>query len=90
MNEIEELDLEQELPEIKIVPTRWDHTGWKYVLEDPEKKKYFNNPNRINGAYGGNIDVQPQRGSFEVTGTMNSMDRSYARRASEMIGTTYG
>lgn len=41
----------QTIPEekkLKLVPSRWSHTGWKYVLDDPKSTKFFTNPNRAN------------------------------------------
>ena len=31
-----------------VVPCRWSHTGWKYVVQDPAQEKYFSHPNRVN------------------------------------------
>ena len=68
------MDLDAEIPEVKIVPSRWEKSGFRYVFEEPSQKKYFNNPNRINGAFGSIND--PRRGSFDnevnVTGFQNS------------------
>ena len=35
-------------PGVSLVPCRWSNTGWRYVAADPEKKQFFNNPNRVN------------------------------------------
>ena len=31
----------------QLVPSRWSHTGWRYV-EDLSKERFFSNPNRFN------------------------------------------
>ena len=33
---------------LKLVPCRWSHTGWKYVQDDPAKTNFFSSPNRVN------------------------------------------
>jgi len=33
---------------VSLVPCRWSNSGWRYVAKDPEKKPFFNNPNRVN------------------------------------------
>jgi len=33
---------------LKLVPSRWSHTGWRYVLDDPQETEYFSSPNRVN------------------------------------------
>ena len=93
MNEVEKLDLDNEIPEMKIVPSRWEKSGFKYVFEDPAQKKYFNSPQRRNGAFGGmNEDANPRRSSFDkeiiASGFQNSITGSHLRRGSE-IGSTY-
>ena len=49
------------LPEenLKLVPCRWSHTGWKYVQADPGKTHFFKNPNRVN-SFGFNKDVKDE------------------------------
>lgn len=54
---------------IKLVPDRWSHTGWKYVGEEPSDKKFFKSPNRINmfGRIKAPVaDLSPKRGSNSV------------------------
>ena len=33
---------------VRLVPDRWNPTGWKYVKSDPVNEKFFNSPNKIN------------------------------------------
>ena len=32
LNELEKLDLDAEIPEVKIVPSRWEKSGFRYVF----------------------------------------------------------
>ena len=39
---------EEPASNLKLVPCRWAHTGWKYVKAEPASEKYFAHPNRVN------------------------------------------
>lgn len=39
---------EEPAANLKLVPCRWAHTGWKYVKAEPSDEKFFTNPNRVN------------------------------------------
>mmetsp|Transcript_39536 Transcript_39536/g.60374 ORF Transcript_39536/g.60374 Transcript_39536/m.60374 type:complete len:128 (+) Transcript_39536:3-386(+) len=61
---------------VKLVPSRWSNSGWKYVMEDPMNQSFFNHPNRVN-AHGW------QKGSrFAAKNGAKSVMRSHVPRES--------
>ena len=89
VNEIEQLNFDSEMPampdipNMKVVPSRWEHSGWRYMFVEPSKDKFLNKPNRINGAFGIG-DQDPRRGSFESSIIQRGGQRSSIADSSRM------
>ena len=65
MKDLENLDLDADIqPSNYCVPSRWELSGFRYVQIDPKEQKYFNSPNKINGAFGMGAD-DPRRDSLK-------------------------
>ena len=61
---------------LKLVPCRWSHTGWKYVQANPETTNFFSSPNRVN-SFGFSAGKKQSQAHRRMNASVNSRSEGF-------------